>query len=402
MRLIGTLHNEKDALNFSLFLNRKSISHQIEISRNTDWGSSDYGSSQARIWIYEEDQTEEAIQWLELFQENPHDPQFNVLKPPPFPTESSSNQDPFTPSSSSTAQISVNEQNRSPKTRSSKPQSPMGIVTRLLLLGCCLIFFVSQLLITGKENQVPTSVAALFLSPVEKVLLYDYPHVYDLIDRFITLYGYDNLQEPKDLPPEGYQLIRQINNTPYWQGLYTILKQEEGESASKELQTVPMFEKIRQGEIWRLISPALLHADLFHLFFNMLWLVVLGRQMEQRLGKAHYIFFILLTAIVSNTAQYIMSGPNFVGLSGVLCGMLTFIWTRQRYAPWEGYQLDKMTIIFMLIFIFAMAALQIFSFVLEKSLDVSISPGIANTAHLSGALIGLVLGRMNFFSWRST
>ena len=43
--------------------------------------------------------------------------------------------------------------------------------------------------------------------------------------------------------------------------------------------------------------PILLHADIFHLFFNMLWLIVLGKQIEQRLKTGRYVLFILLIAM---------------------------------------------------------------------------------------------------------
>jgi GlpG protein len=134
----------------------------------------------------------------------------------------------------------------------------------------------------------------------------------------------------------------------------------------------------------------------------MLWLIVLGKQIEQRLQPWRYGLFILITAIISNTAQYLMSGPNFIGFSGVLVGMLTFIWVRQKIAAWEGYQIDRLTLIFMLIFVISMAAIQVLSFLAEKSFEFAFSPNIANMAHLIGGLVGYFLGRLNFFSWRHT
>ena len=70
---------------------------------------------------------------------------------------------------------------------------------------------------------------------------------------------------------------------------------------------------MRQGEVWRVLSPVFVHQDIFHLVFNMIWLAMLGRQMEKRLGGFRYVVFIALVGIVSNTAQYFMSGSNFMG-----------------------------------------------------------------------------------------
>lgn len=387
MRLIGTIENHPLAVAFSLFLKQKGIVNELEMSTNLDWGSPDYGITKSTVWIENEDQLEDSLKWYNLFMENPYDPIFNVSK---INTN-------INPIKNTTDPISSQSQ---PYYK--KSFSAMGPLTRIILIGCCLLFFMSQLITTPTEIPANYPGKPIFSSPVEKVILFDYPFTYQLIDRLITLYGYEGLQDEKTLPTEGQLLYQKIERTPFWQGLYHVIIKDGFAGVPKAFQTTPMFEKIKEGEIWRLITPIFFHADLFHLFFNMLWLIVLGKQIEQRLGGFRYILFIVIIGILSNILQYIMSGPNFVGFSGVLCGMLTFIWIRQKKAPWEGYQLDRATIIFMLIFIFSMAAIQFFSFILEKSLEITISPGIANVAHLSGALLGVILGWVNIFSWRSS
>ncbi len=209
------------------------------------------------------------------------------------------------------------------------------------------------------------------------------------------------MQKPSANPSfKEKRLLQQINRSSFWPGYYTILVKNGWAAAKQGLRQYPTFEKIREGQFWRFFSPCLLHGDLFHLLFNMLWLNVLGKQLEQRLKPLRYIIFILIIAIVSNTAQYLMSGPNFIGFSGILCGMLAFIWVRQKMAAWEGYQIDRLTFIFMLIFIMGMAAIQIVSFFFEKSFEWNFSSNIANMAHLIGGFTGYLLGRLNFFSWR--
>jgi GlpG protein len=393
MRLIGTLDDERKALTFSHFLHQKGIPHQIEIQKNMDWGSSSYGSSLCQVWIQEEDHTEEVLKWFQLFLENPNDPLFSFTQPSapgiktelPLPLSPAAS--PLPPPQSSTQSWS---------------KQPMGWMTRVLLGICIFLFFLSQLILP--TIQVPEKYAglALFTSPIEKALLFDYPKFYELINRFIHLYGFDELERPSDLPPEGKRLLQQINQTPFWPGYYQLLLKGGWQSVKEGLVKYPSFEKIREGQIWRLFTPCLLHGDLFHLFFNMLWLIVLGKQMEQRLSPWRYAIFILVVGVVSNTAQYLMSGPNFIGFSGVLVGMLAFIWVRQKMAAWEGYQIDRLTFVFMLIFILSMAAIQLFSFFLEKSFEWALSPNIANMAHLTGGVMGFILGRLNFFSWRHT
>lgn len=389
MRLIGTLDDERQGLAFSLFLKKKGILHQLDIHPNTDWGSPHYGSTSCDIWIQDEDQVPEALKWYHFFLEHPQDPLFQQTETVAWPhlktTQIPSDQ---------AAQATPTE------TTNSWEKQPMGWITRLLLITCCGLFFLSQF--TMPSHAVPARYSGLnlFTSPVEKELLFDYPKFYQLINQFIHLYGYEGLENPDTLSPEGRQLLQKINKTPYWPGFYTLLLKRGPKSVEKGFTQYPLFEKIQQGQVWRLFTPCLLHGDLFHLFFNMIWLIVLGKQIEQRLTSGRYILFILSMGILSNVAQYLISGPNFIGFSGILCGMLAFIWVRQYRAAWEGYQLDRLTLVFMLMFILGMAGLQLLSFLLEKSLDMSFSIGLANTAHLIGGVLGYLFGRLNFFSWR--
>lgn len=396
MRLIGTIQDERRGLAFSSFLRKQGIQHQVELSSNTDWGSPEYGTTTCKIWIQDEDRVEEAVKFYTLFMENPHAPQFNgeyAALPPKIeilsqPTDSES-KDKMKNANESSSSLGWEEQ-------------AMGPITRFLLILCCLLFFGAQFLIPKEDLAKNTPFIPLFSSPIERAILYDYPKTYELVSQFIAQYGYNALQDTTQLPPEGKALVREINQTPYWQGIYSIFKKQNlNLEHPTETLDAPMFEKIRQGEVWRLFTPCLFHGDLFHLFFNMIWLIVLGKQLEQRLKPVRYILFMLIVGILSNTAQYLVGGPNFIGFSGILCGMLAFVWVRQQRAAWESYQVERSTLVFMLLFVLGMAALQIFSFFLEKTTDISVSPGLANTAHLAGGVIGYALGYLDFFRWKS-
>lgn len=392
MRLIGIIEDERKGVAFSHFLQQKGISHHIEVQTNTDWGDPSYGLNCCHIWIDEEDQVNEALKWFHLFVENPQNPIFTAPTPSPVWIKAeqpaaripSSSVPPPSPRASST----------------SWEMQPMGWMTRILLAVCCVLFFLSQLWTSSTPIPGRYSGLILFTSPVEKALLYDYPKFYELIDRFLHLYGYEELEHPTDLPSEGQRLLQQINQTPFWPGVYQLLLKGGFQAVEKGFTQYPIFEKIREGQYWRLFTPCLLHGDLLHLFFNMLWLIVLGKQIEQRLQLWRYGIFILIIGVISNTAQYLTSGSNFIGFSGILCGMLAFIWIRQKLAAWEGYQIDRLTLIFMLIFIIGMALIQVASFFMEKTFELAFSPNLANMAHLTGGLVGFLFGRLNFFRWR--
>lgn len=392
MRLLCTINNQKQALSFSSFLTSQGISNEIEIHKNIDWGSSNYGDHTCHIWIIDEDVYSTAKQWWDLCLLNPNDPRFNQKQPA---------------SSLSNLPLPQKDHRLPPSTPPTSPTSfrtSIGTITFYILMTCCVLFIADMLTSpTLTIKTLPTSIPAtpIVSSSIKRELYYDYPKAFEIIEKLARSFGEDNLQNPQDLPSEGKVILNQFYNTPYWQGIYPIVLQRIQHSKDSQIapiDTTPLFEKERQGELWRLFTPCLLHYDILHILFNMLWLVMLGKQIEERLSPFRYLALIGILGVFSNTCQYLMSGSNFIGFSGVLCGMLTFIWMRQKIAAWEGYPLQSSTIKFMIIFIFAMFTIELFSFYLEAFHNLSISPGIANTAHLSGALMGIILGSLPFFA----
>lgn len=391
MRLLHIFRDEKEAQSFASVLSNEGIDNRLEIFTNTDWGSDDYGTISSKLWVVDEDKVDTARQLLDLFLKNPDDPRFTTPKNlPAFSLE------PYT----------IEEETRNldeqPIASQRQRQQQLGIITFYLIIGCVLLFFLSHISAPTPQpspSQLPT--LPLFSSQIEKGMLYDYPAAYEILDKLIKSYGLEQVLHPDTLSTEGTHILRQFYNTPFWRGLYPRVVNYFRTGASIQFDT-PMFEKINQGEVWRLFTPTLLHSDIFHLLFNMIWLLVLGKQIEYRVGKVRYLLFILITGIFSNTAQYLMSGPDFIGFSGILCAMITFVWFRQKHAAWEGYQLLPVTMAFITVFIFAMASIQLISFFFEISSQTNIiGTNIANTAHLSGAFVGILLAFSNFFAWKN-
>lgn len=403
MRLIGSLNNVDLARKFSTFLTEEGIENQLEIKQNTDWGSENYGTYLCNIWIIEEDALKRTLQLFSEFQADPKGARFKKGAQPFLgfipPISAGAPPRPGIDAGAATYAAAPSTKGK----QAAQPLSLSGALTFYIILFCSLIFIIE--LATTPSLPVPANTPAFnhlaIASPVTKNFLYDYPKAYGLLDEFISRYGVEKLQDPSTLPEEGQNLLNLYKQTPYWQGIYpAIVSLAKEEATQPKDLSAPLFERIRSGEIWRLITPIFLHTDIFHILFNMLWLAVLGIQLEHRQGPRRYMLFILLTAAVSNTAQYIMSGPNFLGFSGVLCAMLAFIWVRQAHAPWEGYQLQRSTLTIIGIFIFAMFSLQLLSFALQVAGYEPFSPGVANTAHLSGAAVGALLAFTSTFSWR--
>lgn len=394
MRLICTLNNPEVGTSLSSYLQSKGIENQLQIEANQDWGSDEYGNATCRVWVIDEDMVEQAQAISEEFLKNPQNPDFKIedKKKPDLSFE------PLQKAFKNSSAKIIERAKETPRSF----ESPMGPITRSILIICSLLFALMAMTEPTINFKIPENVPPLpvYASPVEKELLYDYPNAYLYVDKFIQAYGRESLHNEVNLTAEGKFLLERAQTTPYWRGFYQkIVDALTGVKTTSE-PLPPLFERIREGQIWRLFTPCLLHSDIFHILFNMLWFAILGKQLEQKLGIPRYLFFTLAVGIFSNTLQYLMGGANFIGYSGILCGMLTFIWARQRTTPWEGYLLQKSTFGFIAFFILTMFLIQVASFFSEVYYQQSLAPGIANTAHLSGALIGYLMGKMKFFSQR--
>jgi GlpG protein len=401
MRLIWSTDHIDLLRKFSTFLAAKGIEHSIEEVVERNWGSENFGNKNFHLWIQDEDDVDAVKKYLEAFLQNPNDSQFA-----PNESKDLDVQLPriaFSPTKRFVEQ-KLKNQLKPEKIELKTYQRPKFRLTNFLIAICCTILLLEMW--TSKEDkEIPLVVQKEIITtaPVTKALLFDYPEKYELIDKIAALYGYQALAKPQDLPAPGKFLYEKYLKTESFEGLYPLFVnwglELRGVKPKEEIVETPLFEKIREGEFWRLVTPIFLHADILHLFFNMIWLLILGLQLEDRLGRLRYILFTILVAIFSNISQYLVSGPAFIGYSGVICGMVFFIRARQKIAPWEGYQMSSATFIFIVFFIGTLALLSTLNFALDVFQFHSFLVGIANTAHLTGALAGYLLGQLKFFSW---
>lgn len=370
MRLIGTLESEQDARRLCNYFKTQDIENNCEVNFDPQTGRMSY-----QLWIHDEDRLEEASGIFLEFQKNPTESKFNAPEPEPEPAVEGSDE--------------VIE---------GPPPHQFGThLTNILIALCAIIFFLNTLQQAALQKEGAFKKGYLF-TPIQALLMYDLPPSYEKLYELIHKYGLDD-SEVKSVPDEVTRQIVTANKAPYWKGVYTwvVNKLEEKPTAPGE---GGLFIQIRKGEIWRLVTPCLLHKDLLHILFNMLWLWYLGRPIEQRIGPMRTLILSVIAGAGSNTLQYLMSGPFFVGYSGIITALAGFIWMREKIAPWEGYPLNKGTIYFLLFFILAVLGIQIVSFGLQVFWNYNFAPNIANTAHISGAIIGALLARAKFFAQR--
>lgn len=139
--------------------------------------------------------------------------------------------------------------------------------------------------------------------------------------------------------------------------------------------------EIREGQLWRLFTPMLIHFGLLHLLFNMMWLRELGTFVQNRFGVLYLAVLILAVAATSNLAQFWEGGANFGGMSGVNYGLFGFLWMRGKFDRFAGWKLNPGIVQTMMLWFFLCFT--------------PLLPNIANTAHTVGLLVGGAWGYLS-------
>ena len=90
---------------------------------------------------------------------------------------------------------------------------------------------------------------------------------------------------------------------------------------------------VANGDWWRLITSAFLHANIIHIAFNMYFLWFIGTAVEQALGRGRFLALYIVSALAGSAGALVWT-PNAptVGASGALFGLLgaALILERQR------------------------------------------------------------------------
>ena len=144
--------------------------------------------------------------------------------------------------------------------------------------------------------------------------------------------------------------------------------------------------EIRHGQVWRLITPIFIHFDPLHILFNMLWLRDLGSMIEARQSSRQLAILVGVIAVCSNLGQFFLAGPVFGGMSGVVYGLLGYIWMRSKFDPGSGLYLHPATVAMMIIWFLACFT--------------PIIPHVANGAHAVGLVMGLAWGYLSSLRYR--
>jgi rhomboid protease GluP len=81
-------------------------------------------------------------------------------------------------------------------------------------------------------------------------------------------------------------------------------------------------ELIREGQLWRLFTPALVHGSIPHLFFNMYALISFGPNLERNFGHGRFLTLYVLGAFAGNVLSFVLSDSISVGASTAVFGLI--------------------------------------------------------------------------------
>ena len=147
---------------------------------------------------------------------------------------------------------------------------------------------------------------------------------------------------------------------------------------------------VNDHQYYRFLTHMFIHADVDHLFGNMLVLFFIGTQVEKRLGRLRYIFlyFIggLVAAITSLGYNSIYDSSTLsIGASGAIFAVVGAMVSIVIFNKREFEEIGIKRLLF---------------FVVISILNGMNAQGIDNAAHVGGLLAGLVLGQALYFGAR--
>jgi rhomboid protease GluP len=134
---------------------------------------------------------------------------------------------------------------------------------------------------------------------------------------------------------------------------------------------------VKLGEYYRLITATFLHADLFHLLFNMYALYLIGSQLEGFYGKVKYLIIYLTSGILGSLLSLAFLGQNWsLGASGAIFGLFgSLLYFGYHYRVYLGTVIKT----------------QILPIIVLNLVIGFIIPGIDVVAHLGGLIGGVFI-----------
>jgi GlpG protein len=144
-------------------------------------------------------------------------------------------------------------------------------------------------------------------------------------------------------------------------------------------------QAMKNGEVWRMITPIFLHFGIQHFFFNMMSLQFFGGRIEFNRGTLRLLILVVVAAIVPNWAEYLVDPDTiriFGGMSGVCYALFGYVWAKGFRYPAQNLSASPTTVALMIGWFLA-------------CLTGVLGP-VANVVHGVGLAVGLAFGMTRF------
>ena len=143
-------------------------------------------------------------------------------------------------------------------------------------------------------------------------------------------------------------------------------------------------DAILAGQVWRLLTPALLHGSILHLVMNMYALYVIGRRLERFYGAGKFLLLYLLSAYAGNVLSFVLTPNASLGASTAIFGLFAaegifILQNRKLFGPARTRQMITNLVMVLGINL-------IYGFMPNSSVDIM--------GHIGGLLGGI------FFAWK--
>jgi membrane associated rhomboid family serine protease len=173
--------------------------------------------------------------------------------------------------------------------------------------------------------------------------------------------------------------------------LVWLVAQAPGFRAFMELNFTVSLRALMEFRGWTLITYAFSHYDVFHILFNMLFLWMFGRLVEERYGPRNLTFLYLASGLVAAVLHLVVDAGRqidnrMLGASGSVMGLTVvaaFLHPNLRIYIWGilPIKLKWLAVLFIVVDVAGMA---------NQAGD-----PIAHSAHLGGALMGFLFYKLD-------
>ena len=136
--------------------------------------------------------------------------------------------------------------------------------------------------------------------------------------------------------------------------------------------------------VWQLVTYMFLHAEILHLFFNMLTLFMFGNDLERYWGTERFLKYYFITGIGAGVCSWLVamdSAAATIGASGAIYGLLL---AYGLLYPNRIIFLNFLIPVKVKYLVLLMGAIAFFSSLTGRE------SGISHIAHLGGMLVGLI------------